>query len=61
MGLATSSVALVAYLALVPAFGWRGAVIGTYLSETAAIVVGWVLLVRYQRVADRRRVTIAVG
>jgi O-antigen/teichoic acid export membrane protein len=54
LGLATSAVALVAYLALVPAGGWRGAVIATYLSETAAIIGGWVLLVRYQRVADHR-------
>ena len=53
MGLITSAVALVSYLALVPQFGWRGAVIGTYVSETAAIVAGWVLLVRFQRIADR--------
>ena len=54
MGFATSAVALCAYLLLVPSLGWRGAVIGTYLSETAAIIAGWVLLARYQRIADRR-------
>jgi O-antigen/teichoic acid export membrane protein len=54
MGFATSVLAVVSYLVLVPPFGWRGAVIGTYVSEAAAILVGWVLLARYQRLADRR-------
>jgi O-antigen/teichoic acid export membrane protein len=52
MGFATSIVAIASYLALVPSLGWRGAVLGTYMSETAAIVAGWVLLRRYQRIAD---------
>jgi O-antigen/teichoic acid export membrane protein len=52
MGIATCIAALVAYLVLVPPFGWRGAVIGTYFSEFVCIVVGWPLLIRYQRVAD---------
>jgi O-antigen/teichoic acid export membrane protein len=52
MGIATCVAALVAYLVLVPPFGWRGAVIGTYFSEFVCIVIGWPLLIRYQRVAD---------
>jgi O-antigen/teichoic acid export membrane protein len=61
MGLTTSAIAIVAYLVLVPTFGWRGAVIGTYISESAAIVGGWVFLFRYQQVADNRTLTNAVG
>ena len=53
--------AIVAYLALVPSLGWRGAVLGTYISETAGIVAGWLMLVRYQRIADRREHVDAVA
>jgi O-antigen/teichoic acid export membrane protein len=52
MGIGTCVAALVAYVALVPTFGWRGAVIGTYVSELVCIVAGWILLIRYQRLAD---------
>jgi O-antigen/teichoic acid export membrane protein len=52
MGFGTSVAAVVGYLALVPHLGWRGAVIGTYVSELAGIAAGWVLLVRYQKIAD---------
>ena len=55
MGFGTSVAAIVCYLALVPHFGWRGAVIGTYVSEVVSIAAGWVLLVRYQHVADLAR------
>ncbi len=61
MGFATSAVAIVAYLALVPPLGWRGAVLGTYISETAGIVAGWLMLVRYQRIADQREHVDAVA
>lgn len=55
MGLAASAVAIVSYLVLVPLLGWRGAVLGTYISEIASIVIGWALLVRYQRRVDAVR------
>jgi O-antigen/teichoic acid export membrane protein len=54
MGFGTAALAIISYLILVPSIGWRGAVLGTYISEIAGIVVGWLLLVRYQRIADRR-------
>ncbi|MGI9052502.1 MAG: lipopolysaccharide biosynthesis protein [Ilumatobacteraceae bacterium] len=52
MGFVNSAIALVAYLALVPTLGWRGGVIGTYISEGVGVVLGWYLLRRYQRRAD---------
>ncbi len=55
MGFGTSLASIVAYLLLVPPFGWRGAVVGTYLSELAAIAAGWILLIHYQRAADLAR------
>lgn len=60
MGIATAVLAAVSYLALVPWLGWRGAVLGTYISETAMIVAGFALLVRYQRAADRKLVSASV-
>ena len=54
MGFATAGVAVVSYITLVPTLGWRGAVLGTYISELATVAVGFLLLVRYQRIADRQ-------
>ena len=54
MGFGTAVAALIAYLVLVPPFGWRGAVLGTYVSETVCVVLGWVLLIRYQHAADKQ-------
>jgi O-antigen/teichoic acid export membrane protein len=48
LGFCTSAVALLAYLALIPHIGWKGAVIGTYVSELATIGGGWFLLRRCQ-------------
>lgn len=55
LGVGTSSVAIIVYLALVPSIGWKGAILGTYISETTNIVVGWWLLVWAQRRADLDR------
>lgn len=53
LGVSGATFAIVVYLLLVPAFGWRGAVAGTYLSEIATLIGGWALLLRYQRAQDR--------
>jgi O-antigen/teichoic acid export membrane protein len=54
LGIGTSAAAVGLYLLLVPTLGWRGAIIGTYASELASVLVGWLLLARYQRIDDRR-------
>jgi O-antigen/teichoic acid export membrane protein len=53
MGFATAAMSLVAYLLLVPSMGWRGGVIGTYISEVISIVAGFWCLRHYQRIVDR--------
>lgn len=55
MGVATSIIAIAAYLLLVPSLGWRGAVLGTYISELGCIIIGWSLLIRSQRRADTEK------
>lgn len=55
LGIAGAVFALVCYFALVPTWGWRGAVAGTYLSESAMLIGGWLLLLRCQRSADATR------
>lgn len=52
LGVGVAGVALVGYLILVPAWGWKGAVVGTYFSEALSIAVGWWFLLRYQRMQD---------
>jgi O-antigen/teichoic acid export membrane protein len=37
---------------LIPALGWQGAVIGTYVSEVLLGVVAWLCLLHYQRKHD---------
>lgn len=54
LGLVTAGLAAVGYLVLVPWLGWRGAAIGTYLSEALSILAGWWLLLRCQRRSDQR-------
>ncbi len=41
------------YLLLIPEHSWRGAVVGTIISEAAAIALAWAFLVSKQRAADR--------
>ncbi len=53
LGMGGAAFAVVVYLILVPLYGWQGAVVGTYASEIATLVAGWILLIRYQRVHDR--------
>lgn len=49
-----AAVALVIYLVLVPAHGWRGAVGGSILADAILAVVAWIVLVVEQRRFDRR-------
>jgi len=55
LGLSGAVAAVVLYLAMVPALGWQGAVIGTYISEMLTLLGGWILLIDRQRRVDRRR------
>jgi O-antigen/teichoic acid export membrane protein len=52
LGLGGAAFALVCYIVLVPMMGWQGAVLGTYLSEIATLIAGWVVLLVYQRRHD---------
>lgn len=40
------------YITLIPSLSWKGAAIGTVVGESFITAVGWVLLLRYQRIAD---------
>lgn len=51
---ATAIASVGLYLWLVPALGWRGAAIATYVSELFSLFGGWLLLLRLQRSADRQ-------
>ena len=55
LGIGTAALSMVFYFSLVPSFGWRGAVVGTYLSEFAMLAASWWMLIRYQRRADQGR------
>ena len=52
LGVSGAAFSIIVYLILVPSYGWRGAVAGTYVSEIAMFIGGWILLLRYQRVHD---------
>ena len=47
-----SVISLILYIALIPPFGWVGAVIATMLSEAYLTAISWYVLIRYQRIAD---------
>ncbi|WP_420450781.1 lipopolysaccharide biosynthesis protein [Ilumatobacter sp.] len=53
LGISGAVFALASYLVLIPWIEWRGAVVGTYLSEAATLIGGWILLMRFQARADR--------
>ena len=55
IGLLGAGVAVTAYVLLVPPFGWRGGVIGTYISETIVATVAWISLAVLERKHDRAR------
>jgi O-antigen/teichoic acid export membrane protein len=50
--ISSSVLSMTIYLILIPTMSWRGAVIGTILSELYLTSVGWYLLVRAQAEAD---------
>lgn len=50
--LSSAFLSLVMYLTLVPIMSWRGAVIGTVVSDLFITLSGWFLLTRAQRIAD---------
>ncbi len=55
IGLLGATVAVTAYVLLVPPFGWRGGVIGTYISEIVVATVGWIPLAVLERKHDQAR------
>lgn len=54
--LTSALVSVVLYAALIPRWGWQGAVAATLLSELYLAVVSWLAMVHYQRIADGSRV-----
>ncbi len=44
---------MVLYFSLIPIYSWRGAAVGTVVSELFLTAAGWFFLVRYQREADQ--------
>jgi O-antigen/teichoic acid export membrane protein len=52
LGLWASAAAVAMYLVLIPQYGWKGAVLGTYGSELVTIGGGWWMLLRCQRRVD---------
>lgn len=50
--LLSALVSVVAYLALIPSFDWRGAFVASLISEIVLAVLGWGALWHYQRQAD---------
>jgi O-antigen/teichoic acid export membrane protein len=59
----SAAVSLIAYLALIPPYSWRGAVAGTYLSEVALAAGLWVVFIRsgVRLRGDRRQVADALA
>ena len=55
LGISGAAVAISAYLLLVPKWGWKGALAGTYASEIFVATSGWVLLITCERRHDRRK------
>lgn len=50
--LSSAAVSIVLYVALIPPFSWRGAVVATFVSEVYLVAAGWTALWYYQRRAD---------
>jgi O-antigen/teichoic acid export membrane protein len=49
----SAAVSLALYVALIPSLSWHGAIIGTVAGELFTVVVGWTLVVVFQRRSDR--------
>jgi O-antigen/teichoic acid export membrane protein len=54
IGIATTVLALAMYLALIPKYSWKGALIATLIAEVFTVTASWLALVHYQRVENRR-------
>lgn len=50
--LSSAAVSLTAYLTLIPAYSWKGAVVASYISEAYLAIAGWGALWYYQAKAD---------
>ena len=50
--LISAAISVTAYVALIPAFDWRGALAASLLSEIVLAMLGWGSLWYYQRQAD---------
>ncbi|MGI9616404.1 MAG: polysaccharide biosynthesis C-terminal domain-containing protein, partial [Acidimicrobiales bacterium] len=50
--LSSAFLSVVIYLLLIPTYSWKGAVVGTFISEVYLVAMGWLSLWYYQRKAD---------
>lgn len=50
--LASSALSMVLYITLIPSLSWKGATVGTIVSELFLASLAWALLVHYQRIHD---------
>lgn len=50
--LSSAALAMILYIALIPAYSWRGAVIGTIISEAYLGLAGWIAMIRIERRID---------
>lgn len=48
--MSSAALSMVMYLILIPTMGWEGAIVGTVVSEIYLVVVGWLALLRAQRI-----------
>jgi O-antigen/teichoic acid export membrane protein len=67
LNLGSAIVSLGLYIALIPRYSWKGALVATVITEVALVLASWTLLIRYQhqenfmlgRAAARRRKTMS--
>jgi O-antigen/teichoic acid export membrane protein len=55
--LCSAAVSMVLYLSLIPSLQWKGAAIGTLVSETFLAAASWWALVHYQRLTNESLAT----
>jgi O-antigen/teichoic acid export membrane protein len=48
--MSSAALSMVMYVILIPSMGWEGAIVGTIISEIYLVTVGWIALLRAQRI-----------
>jgi len=59
--LGSAAFSLTLYLVLIPHWSWKGAVVGTVISESVLFAAAWIALFRCQAAHNRNRITADVG